>query len=82
MIAVGRWVLASNSFAYSSGTGAEIGSDSAWVTTYEVGLSSLISSVLSSGVVIPAMSGAPPVGLSAASFWASSNPTMSERYDA
>ena len=68
--------FASNSFAYSSGTGALIGSDSAWTITCAIatfgGSSISIRSVLSSGAVTPAMSGAPPVGLSAASFAASS----------
>jgi hypothetical protein len=42
--------LASNSFAYSSGTGIVIGMTSAAATTAASGRASLISSVVSSGV--------------------------------
>ncbi len=62
--------LASNSLAYSSGTGALTGSDSIWAITLAIatfgGETSSIRSVRSSGALTPSMSGAPPVGLSAA----------------
>ena len=48
------------------------------LATATVGSPSLISSVVSSGVVIPLISGAPPVGLASASFAASSYPSISE----
>ncbi len=49
---------ASNSFAYSSGTGAPIGSESAWKAAPAVVFVKLSTSVWSSGVVMPLMSGA------------------------
>ena len=70
---------ASYCFAYSSGTGELTGRVRAPVTPAAVVLVSLISSVVSSGAVIPLMSGAPPVGLSWASLTALSIPSTPAR---
>ncbi len=68
----GLW--ASYFFAYSSGTGALTGSDSAWITGTDEERVSLMTSVWSSGVVIPEMFGAVVLSfLTACS--ACSNPT-------
>ena len=64
--------FASNFFAYSSGTGTVIGMTSAAATVTATGRSSLITSVWSSGVVMPSMSWTPLVGSSGA-------PTMSPK---
>ncbi len=63
----------SNFAAYSSGTGTVIGITSAAATVPADGLLSLMTSVWSSGVVIPEMSGIPSAGLLGA-------PTMSPKY--
>src|SRR5919201_6607612 len=65
--------LASNFDAYSSGTGVEIGSAKACVTSAALGLESLKTMVWSSGVSMPGMSGTVFAGLLGA-------PTMSRKY--
>ena len=79
MLAVGPdGFSASYFFAYSSGTGALIGSDIACATVGPVGSSSLKTIVWSSGVSMPLMSGA-TVGFFLAAAWASLKPFSAER---
>src|SRR4051794_30295522 len=72
-------VSESNFFAYSSGTGADTGSESVWITTADSGCVSLKTIVWSSGVWMPLMSGA-TVGSFLTAAWASLKPSSAPRY--